>query len=172
MLKVEKPTDIFYMKRIVIILLAIVSLVSCDFKKEKPEPFLEHDQMVDIMTDLSLVEGTRIYARPIHKTRKDGEYSVNDYYAMVFEKYNITQAQLDSINAWYINYPEENQAIYKDVLDRLNKLQAEQKRLVKAEEKKKAEKNKLKKQKVKGKIDSKKHKGASLKKPSLEKLPD
>ena len=146
------------MNKIIIILLSIISLVSCDPKFEKPDPFLEHDQMVDIMTDLSLAEGTRIYARGIHLDRKEGELSINDYYAIVFEKYNITQAELDSINSWYINYPEENQAIFKEVLDRLNKLQSKEKAITKEVEKKRIEAMKLKKEKAKAKADSTKKK--------------
>lgn len=157
------------MNRFIIILLSIISLVSCDSKKEKPDPFLNHDQMVDIMTDLSLAEGTRIYARASHLERKEGEYSINDYYAMVFEKYNITQAQLDSINAWYINYPEENRAIFKDVLDRLNKLQAEEIAITKEVEKKRIEEMKAKKAKAKALADSIKNDTLNIKKP-LEKL--
>ncbi len=146
--------NFLYMNKFVIALFSILSLISCDSKIEKPDPFFEHDQMVDIMTDLSLAEGTRIYARASHLERKEGEYSINDYYAMVFEKYNITQAELDSINSWYINYPEENQAIFKEVLDRLNKLQAEEKAITKEVEKKRIEKMKLKKEKAKAKTDS------------------
>jgi len=142
------------MKKIILVLLSIVSLVSCDTKKEKPNPFFEHDKMVDFMTDMSLAEGTRIYTRAARLERKEGEYSINDYYAMVLEKYNITQAQLDSINAWYIYYPEENQAIFKDVLDRLNKLQAEQTAVTKEKEKKRLDLTKAKREKAKAKLDT------------------
>ena len=157
------------MNKIIIILLTIASLISCDSKKEKPDPFLEHDQMVNIMTDLSLAEGTRIYARASHLERKEGEYSINDYYAMVFEKYNITQAQLDSINSWYINYPEENQAIFKEVLDRLNKLQAKEKAITKKAEKKRIDEMKVKKEKERALTDSIKLDSTDVKKLSLEK---
>ena len=143
-------------------------MVSCDSKFEKPDPFLEHDQMVDIMTDMSLAEGTRVYTRAKNLERKEGEYSINDYYAMVFEKYNITQAQLDSINSWYINYPEENQAIFKEVLDRLNKLQAKEQTISKQEEKKRLDKIKLKKEKAKVKDDSLKQKTLDDKKPTIK----
>jgi len=154
--------NFYYMNKFIIILLAVVSLVSCDSKKEKPDPFLEHDQMVNIMTDLSLAEGTRIYARSSHLERKEGEYSINDYYAMVFEKYNITQAQLDSINAWYINYPDENQAIFKEVLDRLNKLQSEERAITKEVEKKRMEGMKVKKENAKALADSIRNAKSSL----------
>jgi len=145
------------MNKYIAILLTIVSLISCDSKKEKPTPFLDHDQMVDIMTDLSLAEGTRIYARTKESGPAEGEFTIEDYYAMVFEKYNITQAQLDSINAWYINYPDENQAIFKEVLDRLNKLQANQKALVKEQEKLKLSAIKAKKSKAKSSKKDEKH---------------
>ena len=152
------------MNKYIAILLTIVSLISCDSKKEKPVPFFDHDQMVDIMTDLSLAEGTRIYARANHLKRKEGEYTIDDYYAMVFEKYNITQAELDSINAWYINYPEENQAIFKDVLDRLNKIQAKEKAITKEEEKRRIAKIKAKKEKTKAMENSVKQDTIYLKK--------
>ena len=157
------------MNKIIISLLTVVSLISCDSKIEKPDPFLEHDQMVNIITDLSLAEGTRIYARASHLERKEGEYSINDYYAMVFEKYSITQAELDSINSWYINYPEENQAIFKEVLDRLNKLQAEERAITKTEEKKRIDKMKVKKEKARALADSIKLDSTDVKKHSLEK---
>ena len=142
------------MNKIIIVLFSIISLISCDSKLEKPDPFLDHDQMVNIMTDLSLAEGTRVYARANHLEKKEGEYSINDYYAMVFEKYNITQAQLDSINSWYINYPKDNQAIFKEVLDRLNKLQAKEQAITKKIEKKRIDDIKLKKEKAKVLADS------------------
>ncbi len=157
------------MKKIILVLLSIISLVSCDTKKEKPDPFFEHDKMVDIMTDMSLAEGTRIYARAARLERKEGEYSINDYYAMVLEKYNITQAQLDSINAWYIYYPEENQAIFKEVLDRLNKLQAEQAAVTKEKEKKRLDLVKAKREKAKAKSDTTKR--DELTKELLEQVP-
>lgn len=149
------------MKRLIIILLSIVSFVSCDSEFEKPDPFLDHDQMVDIMTDLSLAEGTRIYARANHLERIEGEYSINDYYAMILEKYNITRAELDSINSWYLNFPQENQQIYKDVLDSLNKLQANEASILKEEEKKRIEEKKLEKERITAKSDSAKLKSSN-----------
>jgi len=139
------------MKNIIILFLLFTAIVSCDSKPDKPEPFLEHEQMVDIMTDMSLVEGTRIFAKSNKAERKEGEYSINDLYASVFDKYDINQAQLDSITAWYINFPEEYQSIFKEVLDRLNKMQAKEKAIAKElAQKKEAElkkKSKLKKEK-------------------------
>jgi|LGVD01.1.fsa_nt_gb hypothetical protein len=139
------------MKKLLILITSITFLISCESEIEKPDPFLQHDEMVDIMTDISLAEGSRMYARPDLKDKKDGELTITDYYALVFTKYDITQAQLDSINSWYVNYPDEYQAIFKEVLDRLNKMQAEEKAISKEEAKKKADLRKKAKEKKEAK---------------------
>ncbi|MCK5781342.1 MAG: DUF4296 domain-containing protein [Flavobacteriales bacterium] len=118
------------MKKFFSYILILFILGSCSSELEKPQPFFEHDEMVALMTDLSLAEGTRMYARPDHKANIDNDDpSISEYYALVLTKYDITQAELDSINAWYIHYPEEYQSIFKAVLDSLNKMQAEEKAL-------------------------------------------
>ncbi|MEN8137127.1 MAG: DUF4296 domain-containing protein [Bacteroidota bacterium] len=141
------------MKKIALIILSGLIFISCSSDKEKPDPFLEHDEMVNLMTDLSLAEGARMYARPSHKNRKGEELKIEDYYAMVLTKHGITQVQLDSINAWYIDYPEDYQAIFKEVLDSLNKMQAEEKARV-LREAKLLEEEKKEKQRIKDSITS------------------
>lgn len=128
------------LRHLSIIIISILA-VSCTQTIDKPVPFLEHDEMVDIMTDLSLAEGSRIYALP--SERRDGDkLTINDYYTLVFEKYNITQQQMDSISSWYVNYSSEYKLIFKEVLDRLNKMDAYEKAMLKKENREKEEKSK------------------------------
>jgi len=124
------------MKNIIFYTLIILSFSACSDDIEKPEPFLEHEEMVDLMTDMSLAEGSRMYARPSHKTKKEDQLTIEDYYALVFEKHNIDQVQLDSINSWYVKHPKQYQEIFKEVLENLNKMQAEEKSNKKLEQKK------------------------------------
>ena len=137
-----------------IIVFFILLISSCSNDVPKPEPFFEHEEMVDIISDLSMAEGARQYARPTQRKVDIEKYTINDYYSLVFEKHKVTEAQFDSISAWYTLHPMEYDRVYKDVMDRLNKLMAEEKNYQK--EKKKENDEKMKGIDLRSKQDSNK----------------
>ena len=118
----------------IIFTLIISTFLSCENNNPKPDYFLNHEEMVDLLTDISLAEGVRSfsvtkesYEKNKSKYEKSKPIFIEDYYLLVFEKHKITQAQLDSLNSWYVSHPNEYQEIFKEVLDNLNKMDAEEK---------------------------------------------
>lgn len=106
------------------ILFGIITL-SCSPEKKKPTPFLDHQQMVDLAVEISLAEGTKM------SVDKQNTLPVKDYYSLIFDKYNITSVELDSINSWYMYNLDEYNDIFKEALDILNILHAEEKNKIK-----------------------------------------
>ena len=110
-----------------IILIALIALLSsCNSKLPKPEPFLEHEEMVEFFTDLSLAEGARQFARPMQRHQDIEKLTIKDFYSIVFTKYNLTQEEFEAINNWYVNHPEEYNEILKESIDKLNILLGEE----------------------------------------------
>lgn len=91
------------MNRIVIIIISLFFLVACSSEKEKPKPtvFLTEPQMVDVVTDVQIMEGIISYKK---STNQKTAYIKNVGYDTLFAHHGIT----DSIF-------EENLKYYNDV---------------------------------------------------------
>jgi hypothetical protein len=111
-------------------------LSSCEEEIKKPHKFIEQEQMVDVLVDLSLAEGTRALARRNNNKKDLHKLTVDQYYNLVFDKYGITREQYDSINDYYTHFPEKYEEIYKKVINKLNMIEAKEKENVKRANKK------------------------------------
>ena len=114
------------MKRLFFLLIpALFLLTACGDDKDAlpPEGVLSEDEMVAVMVDIQLIEGA--YHKRVIKsknTRKDAL----DGYVMVYDKYNITQAQFDSSYSWYLDDPHRMDKVLERVLQELSEMQAKQ----------------------------------------------
>ena len=106
------------MKRSVFILLIITFLFSCG---GRPKGVLSEKEMVAVITDLNLAEGTLSVAG-ISWTNKQKKEA---YYNYVLEKHGITFAQLDTSFVWYARTPAKLEMIYEKVNSNLIKMQSE-----------------------------------------------
>lgn len=84
--------------------------------------------MIDLLFDMSIAEGARARARSEYNKDDTEVLTIGMYYDKVFEKYNLTSQEFDSINAYYTKQPELYQEIFKEVLDSLNKVDAQEKK--------------------------------------------
>ena len=106
------------MKRKIFVLLIIALLVSCG---GKPKGVLSEKEMVAVITDLNLAEGTLSVAGISWTNKQEKEA----YYNSVFEKHNITLAQLDTSFVWYARTPAKLEDIYEKINANLTKMQSE-----------------------------------------------
>jgi len=99
------------------ILLASIFLVSCTSNTiiEKPKNLIPKEQMVDLLTDLLLANGSG----SIKNTQL--KRNVN-YYPLVFEKYNIDTTQFKESNYYYASKVDEYDEIIRKVEARLEAL--------------------------------------------------
>lgn len=79
-----------------------------------PEDVISAEQMVPILVDIHLVEGSRNGAIILGDTNK-----IEDYYAKVYQKYGISDEYFKTSFAYYSGNPEVFIPIYKQVLDSL-----------------------------------------------------
>jgi hypothetical protein len=95
----------------------VVILISCvsKVKYDKPDDLIPKDQMVDLLYDIHLANGTS----GVKNIRL--EKNVN-YMAMVFEKHKIDSIRFASSNLYYISNTNEYEDIFKEVKKRLESL--------------------------------------------------
>lgn len=105
------------MNKFLSILLAGVFLVNCTSNTiiEKPKNLIPKEQMVDLLTDLLLANGSG----SIKNTQL--KRNVN-YYPLVFEKYNIDTTQFKESNYYYASKVDEYDEIIRKVEARLEAL--------------------------------------------------
>lgn len=101
-----------------ILLFGLLTLFSC--AEDKPEPrgghaILSHDQMVEIVYELGLVEASwrsRLHEDTAAKTNVEKRIQVT------LNKYNVPLAQYDSSLHYYMENPKLLVDVYDDVLAR------------------------------------------------------
>lgn len=108
--------------RISILIILLGLFLSCESKKEIPSNILNRDQMVDILTDIQIIEATLDYTKT---TKIESDQISKKYYDSLFSKYNITRQQFEESLYYYKNNVEELESIYSDVITKLNKIQSE-----------------------------------------------
>ncbi|SKB33618.1 DUF4296 domain-containing protein [Daejeonella lutea] len=109
------------MKHIFILLLSIFMLTACR-RHAAPEGILEEKQMVEVLTDLSVVDGymaTLLYSDTLRIQGKN-------YYATVYKNHNTSKAVFDKSMKYYSLQPVLLDSMYSKVSKRL---EAKEKRL-------------------------------------------
>ncbi|MCK5825205.1 MAG: DUF4296 domain-containing protein [Ichthyobacteriaceae bacterium] len=149
------------MKKALLILLATTFLYSCTTTSEKPTPFLEEQEMTNMLVDLSLAEGSRVYAAS-KRDSSSKKLTVEQNYALVFAKYDLTKAEFDTINKWYVSHSKIYKNVYKGVVDSLNVVKKEITKNKEKDKKIRQEANKKRKEKIA--IEKKEREAARLKK--------
>jgi hypothetical protein len=112
------------LKGILILTSTLFVLNSCEEEIRKPQKFIDEEEMVDVLVDLSLAEGTRSMARRGNNKKNLHQLTVDQYYNLVFDKHGLTREQYDSINDYYTHFPKIYEEIYKQVINRLNMIDA------------------------------------------------
>lgn len=93
-------------------------LISCN---EKPLGVLEPDKMVDLMVDMHLAEGLMHINPKSYKTKKQ---KLEVYYD-VFQKHDITKADMDSSLNYYLADASQYKEIYNEVIAQLETMHLE-----------------------------------------------
>lgn len=98
-------------------------IVSCKKSDEvkKPEGLLSEEEMVEVLTDIHLIEG----ARTGLVIMGDSVGGVNEHYKAFFIKHEVTQAQYDSSFVYYSKNPIIFDEIYERVIQNLSVIESE-----------------------------------------------
>jgi Domain of unknown function (DUF4296) len=119
------------MKKIVPFIFALVFLIGC--KKElvkEPKRLIDKEKMVDIIYDLSLLDGMKVQDPTLIDSLK---ISTNQY---IYKKYKIDSVQFAQSNIYYAADSKEYEKMYNQVKARIEKNKVEITAVVKAKAKK------------------------------------
>lgn len=90
-------------------------------KTDKPTPFIERNEIVDLIVDLELAEAAiKRMASYGESTAKTSSY----YYDYMFERWGITFDEYNAIIDYYSQDPIEMEKIYSDVISKLSEMQS------------------------------------------------
>lgn len=123
------------MKRLVLLSLLFVLATACGHKDKGfiPERLLSEQEMINIMTDVQIIEADINYQKSQEREQepndtikiipKDYVKMSRDYYAQLFEHYGITDSIFEQNLKYYTERPAELEKIMDSVMQRLTKEQ-------------------------------------------------
>lgn len=114
------------MTRLFLVVFTIIFITSCYHENKPqvniPDTILSKGEMVSILTDIYVAEGTIAY----HRTKKELTQEISTrYYKQIFQKHNINHRILKDNLRYYNSTPEIMEDIMEDVLANLSMLQSE-----------------------------------------------
>jgi hypothetical protein len=118
---------LFYTFNFLLLTLIIALLLSAGCKKKEskvPNGVLGKEQMVKVMLDVNLTEAAFRIHPPFNS--KD-TIDINVYYEKIFKKYKITKQQFNKSLDYYTKHPDKFGDIYDEVINRLSRIQSEEK---------------------------------------------
>ena len=99
---------------------ALLALFSCGSGDRHPKPFLEEPQMIDVLTDVYLLEAQL-------NVMKSEDNDVSElqrvYYDQLFEHYGITDSIFELNMAYYTRHPSTLERVMDSVTNRFLKMQ-------------------------------------------------
>jgi hypothetical protein len=120
------------MKKIIILLAIVIVFISCkDEVIKKPNRLIEKETMVNIMYDLSVLDGIK-YQNPSSLD----SFKINPK-KYIYNKYKIDSVQFAQSNIYYASNYEEYAGIIDEINNRLTKKKSEVTAVIKADAKKK-----------------------------------
>ncbi len=125
------------LSRILIVLLLFSACVRKD-KSLMPERLLTEHEMIDIMTDVQVIEADINYQKKQERERdpndttkiavKDYFRMSREYYSQLFEHYGITDSIFSQNMQYYTERPEVLERVMDSVMQRLIRVQSEPQR--------------------------------------------
>ena len=95
-------------------------------RSDRPEPFLDKNQMTDLLTDIRLAESRLYNNRETDVKTADkvmGQRAV-DVYVPIFKEYGINYQQYQKLLTYYMSHPDDLEEIMQAVAGRLRTMEA------------------------------------------------
>lgn len=117
------PKRKFFITTLLLTTLVLAAFLSaCKHKGQTPIPsgILQNDQMVQVITDIHLAEAKRdLLMTPDSLVRAPINVQ------KIFDEHHVAKSQYEQSLKFYVEHPELMNKVYDDVLNGLNKKQAE-----------------------------------------------
>jgi len=113
------------MNKTSIFLLGVIALLfSCapeDSYIEEPVPLIEESKMIEILTDVHIIEGSRTGLSIMGDT-----VGIAVYYQRLFAKYDVTKESYQENFNYYLKDPDRMDLMYEKVIENLSILESEE----------------------------------------------
>ena len=122
------------MRRLFVITILLLLLSACGNKSNTfmPERLLTEEEMIDVMTDVQIIEAEINYQKSTDKEQDtisaDYKAMAQSYYRQFFEHYGITDSIFSQNLKYYTERPKTLQRIMDSVVQRLTREQSESQR--------------------------------------------
>ena len=126
------------MKQIQFLLTILILLTACNSNR-LPEGVLEEQKMVNVLTDLTVIDGYMSSLMYTDTLRIEGK----NYYATVYKNHNITRAVFDKSMKYYSTQPVLLDSMYSKVTKKLELKENRYNKIQEQKQKKKTLKNDL-----------------------------
>lgn len=107
--------------RIIVNIILLLSLLGCDSKEiklEEPQRLIPQDSMVLILTDMHIIEGSKIGDRVMSDTLK-----LEDLYQKVYSKFNMSKEVFQENFDYYSSQPKVMNLLFQQTVENLNRIQ-------------------------------------------------
>ena len=121
------------MKRFIVIIIGLLLFSACGNKSKTfvPERLLTEKEMIDVMTDVQIIEADINYQKTQEREQndsvkhqpKDFVKMSKDYYGQLFEHYGITESIFSQNIRYYTERPAVLEKIMDSVVQRLTREQ-------------------------------------------------
>jgi hypothetical protein len=105
------------------VVLIILFSGGCGNKQQQGGDIIEKAKMINILTDINLVEASLRSNQP--RSAADSLRTIA-FYNEIFKKYNTNRVQFDNSIRFYSKNPEVLGKIYDEVIARLSRMQSEE----------------------------------------------
>lgn len=109
------------MKQLVLPLLCLLLLGACN-RTQRPDDVLDADAMVNVQTDLYLIEG--VYAAESQYRFDTVSPEITGAVDAVLKKHHISREQMEKSLDYYSKHPDEYKTIQEKISTRIDKLTA------------------------------------------------
>lgn len=103
------------------IIIVIFFMVGCSDHNSNKECVIPPDQMVDILVDIHVADGTMAIKK---FNVKKHVYQIEGYYQHIYDKHGYSRVLIDSAIGYYTQHPHEYDKIYDEVLEKLSKIES------------------------------------------------
>ena len=108
------------MKRALIILVICISVISCGDSDSEAEGIIEKEKMIELLTDVQMLESTAVFVR-----NKNADFEIGEGYLWLFDQYGVTEEEFKKSVEFYASDPKTYEEMYDRIIINISEKQAE-----------------------------------------------
>ena len=108
------------MKKSLISILLLLVILSCGDSEQEAEGIIEKEKMIELLTDVQLLEATAVFVK-----NKQATFELDEAYVWIFDEYGVTEEQFKKSVEYYAYDAKVYEEMYDQVIINISEKQAE-----------------------------------------------